>query len=61
VLPDAGTIDAALQRPLQVILEHGPLARRMLGRVGREPNAVALVGLEEELADCLRRGEVFRA
>ena len=57
VLPDAGTVDPALSRPLQTILGRGPLARRMIDTVGRKPDTVALRALSARLADCLVPGE----
>ena len=61
VLPNAAAIDPALQRPLQTILEQGPLARRMLDAVGTAPDAASLAGLQAKLADCLRCGVMFEA
>lgn len=57
VLPDADTIDAGLAKPIETILAHGPLARRMLTAVGKKPDAVALRALSARLADCLVPGE----
>ncbi len=57
VLPDASVVDAALARPLEVILSQGPLARRMLQAVGERPDKVALRALSARLADCLVPGE----
>jgi gamma-glutamyl:cysteine ligase YbdK (ATP-grasp superfamily) len=45
---------------LEVILEEGSLARRLLRRVGREPRREALLFLYLELAECLRQGRLFR-
>ena len=56
VLPDAAAIDAQLARPLQTILSHGPLARRMLAAVGERPDAAALRSMCARLADCLVPG-----
>ncbi len=56
VLPDVGTVDPALRRPLQVILEQGPLARRLLAAVGDRPLAAALPGVLTRLAECLAPG-----
>jgi gamma-glutamyl:cysteine ligase YbdK (ATP-grasp superfamily) len=46
---------------LEVLLEEGCLARRILQRVGREPTREALVRLYRELAECLREGRLFHA
>lgn len=56
VLPDAAAVDPALVRPLQTILERGPLARRMLAAVGETVDAAALQGLMRRLAECLVPG-----
>ncbi|MBK8097488.1 MAG: hypothetical protein IPK26_10290 [Planctomycetes bacterium] len=48
-----------LHRPLAVILDRGPLARRMLAAVGERPDRAALAGLSAQLADCLVAGAVF--
>jgi glutamate---cysteine ligase / carboxylate-amine ligase len=62
-LPDARSVDPMLAHPLEVILEHGPLARRMLTAVGGGPDRLALLRLLTQLADCLVPGEsvAFRA
>jgi gamma-glutamyl:cysteine ligase YbdK (ATP-grasp superfamily) len=52
LLPDAA-LDPDLVHPLQVILAHGPLARRMLRAVGTAPDANALQTLCRRLADGL--------
>lgn len=59
VLPDPAAVDPALAAPLRTILAQGPLARRMVARVGTEPSRDALRGLQEELAACLARGVMF--
>jgi gamma-glutamyl:cysteine ligase YbdK (ATP-grasp superfamily) len=59
VLPDAGVVDPALVAPLRTVLTQGPLARRMLARVGTEPSREALRELQVELAECLARGVMF--
>jgi gamma-glutamyl:cysteine ligase YbdK (ATP-grasp superfamily) len=59
VLPDVRSFAAELERPLHVILEHGPLARRLLAAAGTSPDRAALLRIERQLADCLRSGEPF--
>jgi hypothetical protein len=61
----AGTLDASWADPLAVILDHGPLARRMV-RALDNPDAIpgpvapeAIAELYGRLADCLARGEMF--
>jgi carboxylate-amine ligase len=46
---------------LQVLLEEGCLARRLLRRIGRQPTREGLLSTYRELADCLREGRLFRA
>lgn len=45
--------------PLNVILEEGPLARRLLRSLGREPSRDRLRDVYAALAGCLERGEMF--
>ena len=47
--------------PLRVILEQGPLARRILRRAGPKPSRAHLGELFGELCDCLAAGRVFTA
>lgn len=56
VLPDSAVVDAALARPLQTILAHGPLARRMLTAAGTAPDRARLQRLCERLSACLVPG-----
>jgi len=59
VAPDA---TAAAHAPvLEVLLEEGCLARRILDRVGERPSREALCGVYAELRDCLREGRLLRA
>lgn len=46
---------------LEVLLEEGCLARRILRRTGIAPTRAALASTYRELADCLREGRLFRA
>ena len=58
----AGGAGWAEHRPaLEVILEEGSLARRILERTGPRPDRSALAAAYHELADCLRQGRLFRA
>jgi gamma-glutamyl:cysteine ligase YbdK (ATP-grasp superfamily) len=45
---------------LEVVLEEGPLARRILRRAGTAPSRSALRALYGELCDCLRGNRMFR-
>lgn len=57
------TSDAASDewRPaLDIILEHGCLARRILGKTGKAPSHAQLEGVYRELASCLDRGELLQ-
>jgi len=54
--------DCAEHRPaLEVLLEEGCLARRIVNRVGEKPTREALTALYRELGDCLREGRLLRA
>jgi gamma-glutamyl:cysteine ligase YbdK (ATP-grasp superfamily) len=54
--------DGAEHRPaLEVLLEEGCLARRIVNRVGEKPTREALTALYRELGDCLREGRLLRA
>lgn len=44
---------------LQILLERGPLARRILGAVGPEPSREQLASVYRELCDCLAGGRMF--
>ncbi|MDH4320795.1 MAG: glutamate-cysteine ligase family protein [Desulfobulbaceae bacterium] len=46
---------------LQIILEQGPLARRIRNRLGDDCSRPALAALYRELADCLAQGRLFLA
>lgn len=45
---------------LEVLLEEGCLARRILGRVGEQPTREALASTYRDLCDCLREERLFR-
>jgi gamma-glutamyl:cysteine ligase YbdK (ATP-grasp superfamily) len=45
---------------LEIVLEEGPLARRILRRAGEAPSRAALRALYGELCDCLRENRMFR-
>ena len=47
--------------PLQLILDQGPLARRLLRALGPEPSRGELVEIYRHLADCLATGRMFHA
>jgi glutamate---cysteine ligase / carboxylate-amine ligase len=47
--------------PLQVMLESGPLARRILRAVGDDVSPSRLRGVYRELCDCLQTGSMFTA
>ncbi len=58
----AADASAAVHLPaLELILEQGCLARRMLRRSGERPDRAALKSLYRELADCLRAGRQLGA
>jgi hypothetical protein len=47
------------RRPLEVILDQGPLARRILAATGSRPSRQRLAAVYRRLCDCLRAGEIF--
>lgn len=47
--------------PLEVILEEGPLARRLLKTLGAEPSPPLLTKVYARLAECLATGRMFHA
>ena len=48
-----------LEPALAIILEHGPLARRLLAAAGPAPSRAQLRDVYGRLCDCLARGESF--
>jgi len=52
---------AEWRAPLRVILEHGPLARRILSRTGPQPTRARLAEVYGELCACLATGQLFTA
>jgi gamma-glutamyl:cysteine ligase YbdK (ATP-grasp superfamily) len=49
------------ERHLALTLEEGPLARRMLQAVGRNPSRHELAGLYAKLCECLEQNRIFGA
>jgi gamma-glutamyl:cysteine ligase YbdK (ATP-grasp superfamily) len=47
------------REPLEIMLEHGPLARRILRAVGRDCPEAGLRTVYRELCDCLEQGRMF--
>ncbi len=47
--------------PLQVILDEGPLARRIIHALGPEPERGRLAAVYRELCDCLQEGSMYHA
>lgn len=52
-------LEAAWGEPLRVILQQGPLARRILRTLGGDTSREKLAQVYGELADCLHAGRVF--
>lgn len=48
------------KKPLDVILEDGPLAQRMVKATGADPSHERLVEVYKQLAQCLAANEMFR-
>ena len=51
--------DEKILRDLRAILEHGPLARRILRAVGDDYSRAHLQDVYQALCDCLQRGALF--
>jgi len=47
------------REPLGVMLDHGPLARRILRALGRTKGKTRLHAVYQELCDCLEAGRMF--
>jgi glutamate---cysteine ligase / carboxylate-amine ligase len=64
-LLDALTTDGLLgpqwAPPLQLIIDHGPLARRLLDTLGPEPSRESLHQTYREICLCLKEGRMFRS
>jgi len=60
-LIEATSLDGSAHwhEPLRVMLEHGPLARRILRAVGPECSKARLQSVYRELCDCLEAGRMF--
>jgi gamma-glutamyl:cysteine ligase YbdK (ATP-grasp superfamily) len=56
---DSAAHDAYWQRPLQTLLDHGPLARRILRAVGKEITPRKLEEVYRALCACLQEGRMF--
>jgi hypothetical protein len=51
--------ERAWRRPLEIILERGPLARRILEALGANPGRERLAGVYRRLCACLETGTLF--
>jgi gamma-glutamyl:cysteine ligase YbdK (ATP-grasp superfamily) len=60
-LIEATSLDSSehWREPLRVMLEQGPLARRILRAVGPDGSKARLVAVYRELCDCLEAGRIF--
>lgn len=56
---DTTGLATAWKEPLHTILQHGPLARRLLRAAGSDVSADRLRRIYRELCDCLQRGTMF--
>jgi gamma-glutamyl:cysteine ligase YbdK (ATP-grasp superfamily) len=52
-------LSAAWRKPLQVMLDRGPLARRILRAVGDDHSRTNLETIYRKLCDCLHQGRMF--
>jgi gamma-glutamyl:cysteine ligase YbdK (ATP-grasp superfamily) len=59
-LPHAGRAAAPWREPLELILTQGPLARRILNAVGRQPSRAHLEAVYRGLCECLAQDWLFR-
>lgn len=59
VLLDDPSFKSEIAGALDVILEKGPLSRRILKATGRKPDRRRLRTVYERLCDCLMKGEMF--
>ena len=57
----SGAASAEWRGALDVILDEGCLARRILAKAGKTPNRLQLEDVYRELSTCLDRGKMFRA
>jgi len=57
--PDARSRHANLCPAVKVLLEKGPLARRILTAVGSEPSRERIAAVYRQLCDCLAGGRMF--
>ncbi|MCB9857902.1 MAG: glutamate--cysteine ligase [Phycisphaerales bacterium] len=48
------------QAAMQIIIENGPLSRRILKRLGGDPSRAAIESAYREACDCLEQGTLFR-
>ena len=55
----SATLDSAGNDPLQTILDHGPLARRLANSLSDEPSHEELSDVYRDLANCLEAGRIF--
>lgn len=60
-LPHTVDYAAHWQAPLETILRHGPLARRIVKAIGGDLSHEKLASVYRELCGCLERGEMFNA
>jgi len=60
-LPESSPEGQVWWPALHTILTEGPLSRRILAVVGKEPTAEALRDVYRRLCDCLERGEMLHA
>jgi hypothetical protein len=54
-----GKLEAAWGEPLRVIAQHGPLARRIMRKLGGDVSPAKIAQVYGELCECLHDGKVF--
>ena len=57
--PDARSRHANIRAAVKTLLERGPLARRILTAVGREPSRERIAAVYRQLCECLAAGRMF--
>lgn len=59
VLLHAPSFEGAIADAMEIILDRGPLSRRLLEAAGRRPDMTRLRRIYGRLCDCLMKGEMF--
>jgi len=60
LMPESDANSREWQPALDIILDHGPLSRRLMQALGKRPDRTRILDVYGSLCDCLERGELFR-